>query len=145
LSVIIGNYPTSKLWDKKFANCTYCVGSELRWTATRGGFFVYSGAASIDNAREIDKNLWPLLENLEISESELEWVKKIKSIEILKMKEEGERGLLKFIFCSPLLRHKDFSEIIEGVNQVKKNEVLSLAKRLLTKENSIKITVGAEK
>ncbi len=145
LRVILGNYPISRLWGEKFSRHTYTVGSQLEETATGSGFFLYFGATSIDSAREIDKNLWHLLENLEINEGELELAKKIRMLEILKMKEEGERGLLKFVSCNPSLMYKDFKEMIERVNRVKRDKVLALAGELLTKENAVRIRIGANK
>lgn len=145
LAVVLGNYPMSKLWGEKFHNLTYMVESKLKWTTTNGGFFLYFGANSIDNSYKIDENLWLLLGDFEINERELEFAKKIRLIEILKMKEEGEHGLLKFISCNPFLIHKDFNEMIKRVNQVKKEEVLDLVARLLNKENVVKVKVGAEK
>jgi predicted Zn-dependent peptidase len=145
LGVILGNYPISKLWGEKFSKFTYTVGSQLEVTTTGSGFFLYFGATSIDSAREIDKNLWHLLENLEIDEGELELAKKIRILEILKMKEESERGLLKFVSCNPSLMYKDFKEMIERVNRVKRDKVLALAGELLTKENAVRIRIGANK
>ncbi len=145
LQIILGNYPTSRIWGEEFSRLTYCVGSQLNWTTTGCGFFLYFGATSIDEACEIDKDLWQLLDNLEIKERDLELAKKIRTIEILKMKEGGERGLLKFISSNPLLMYGNYKEMIEKINQINKEEVLVLAERLLNKENAVKIMVGAKK
>jgi predicted Zn-dependent peptidase len=145
LSVILGNYPISKLWDEKFSKFTYTVGSQLEWTMRGGGFFLYFGATSIGSTYDIDKNLWFLLENLEIAVRELEFVKKIKLLEILKMKEGGERGLFKFVFHNPFLCYKNFEEMIKRINSVKKEEVLALAEELLNKSNVVRVMVGARK
>ena len=145
LNVILGNYPISKLWDEKFSKFTYTVGSQLEWTMRGGGFFLYFGATSIGSTYDIDKNLWFLLENFEIALRELEFAKKIKSLEILKMKEGGERGLLKFVFHNPFLCYKNFEEMIKRINSVKKEEVLALAEELLNKGNVVRVMVGARK
>lgn len=144
LSVILGNYAISKLWER-FSRLTYTVSSRLEWTTTGGGFFLYFGATSHDNIREIDRDLWFLLKGLEINERELEYAKNIKSLEILKMKEGGENGLLKFVFQNPGLRYKNFDEVIGEINNIRRDKVLSLAERFLNKENVIKSIVSGGK
>lgn len=143
LSVILGNYPISKLWKDRFSKFTYTVGSQLKWTSTGGGFFLYFGANSIGDTYEIDKNLWSLFEDLEIDEDE--FAKKIKLIEIWRMKESGEQGLLRFISLNPFLRYKNFDEMAEKINQTDKKKILALSKRLLNKENVVKIIVAGER
>lgn len=145
LQVILGNYPISRLWENKFSKFTYMVNSRLEWTTSGGGFFLYFGATSVNNSHEIDKNLWLLIEDLEIDEEKLEFAKKIKSLEILKMEEGGEQGLLKFLSSNLFLKYKNFEEMVRRINQTEKEEVLSLAKKFLNKENVVKVTVGTEK
>jgi len=145
LKVILGNYPISRLWGKKFSKFTYTVGSQLEWTNTGGGFFLYFGAISFESAQEIDKNLWQLLKNFDINEEELEVVKKIKILEILKMKEEGEQGFLNFFFSNPTLMYNDFGGMIDSINQVQRDKLITLARNLLTKENAAKVSVGTYK
>ncbi|MEO0105073.1 MAG: hypothetical protein ABIK46_03010, partial [candidate division WOR-3 bacterium] len=121
---------------------TYMIDLKLKWTNTNGGLFIYLGISSPKYIKEVDKNLWITLRNLEIDKKKLDLVKKIINIEIIKMKEEGEKGLLKFISFNPFLKYKDFKEMIEEVKKIEKEEALNLTKELLTKENMVKVSVG---
>lgn len=142
LRIILGNYPDFRLWDEDFSRFTYTLGSELKWTTSNGGFFLYFGATSTEGTEEIDNNLWKLLKNFELLESELEIAKKIRSLEILKMREGGESGLLRFFLCNSMLMYKNFNELIESFTKITKDEIISLVRELLTKENSVRIRVG---
>ena len=84
---ILGNYPLFKLWDESLKKHIFSANSKLKWTTTEGGFFICLVASSIENADKIEKKLIPMLENLDVSESDVELAKKIRTIEILKMKE----------------------------------------------------------
>jgi len=145
LRIILGNYPISKLWEEKFSKFTYTLDSKLKWTTTGGGFFLYFGVTSPDNVLKINRNLWNLLKDLKINEEELELAKKIRTLEILKMKEEGEQGLLKFVTCNPSLMYKDFKEMVKKINQVKREKVLSLIKEFLTRENAVRVRIGTNR
>jgi len=145
LRVILGNYPISKLCGDLFSGFTYTAGSTMEWTSTGGGLFLYFGASSSSNVREIDNNLWVLSENFEITQREFMTAKKIRSLEILNMKEEGEHGLLTFALHNPFAEYRDFSQMLEKVKRVRKEEVSSLAKRLLDRENVVKVTVSADR
>jgi len=139
LRVILGNYPISRL-QKEFGEFTYTVGSTLGWTTTGGGFFLYFGATSIEKASSVDKHLSQLLERMDIDEKELELAKKIRILEIVKMKEGGERGLMRFLACNPYLRN--FEEMIEEIREVNKDRVLSLTREFLTSKRAVKVGVG---
>ena len=144
LSVILGNYPTiSKLWKEIFRGITYHVGSQLKWTYTGGGLFIYLGAASSDAAQKIDRNLYSLLNNPEIDEADIALAKEIKSLEILKMKEGGERGLLSFLSLSPSLKYRSFDEAISRIRQTETKVCLDLVKSSLNKVNALRATVRA--
>lgn len=145
LRVLLGNYATSILWEDRFASRTYTVGSGLEWTATGGGFLVYLGATSADNAREVDQRLWHLLEDFEIGEEQVEIAKKIRSVEILKMKEGGERGLRSFFLCDPHLKYGGFHGLIEAIERVEKAEILTLVERHLNRNRAARATVGPER
>ncbi len=139
LRVILGNYSISRL-QKEFGEFTYTVGSTLEWTSTGGGFFLYFGATSIEAAHSVDKRLSQVLERLDIDEQELALAKKIRILEIVKMKEGGERGLMRFLACSPYLRN--FEEMIEGIRWVNKDRILSLAREFLIRQRAVKVGVG---
>lgn len=128
--------------EDKLGKYTYMIDLKLKWTNTNGGLFIYLGISSPKYIKEVNKNLWITLRNLEIDKKKLDLVKKIINIEIIKMKEEGEKGLLKFISFNPFLKYKDFKETIEKVKKIEKEEALNLTKELLTKENMVKVSVG---
>ncbi|MEO0096572.1 MAG: pitrilysin family protein [candidate division WOR-3 bacterium] len=128
--------------EDKLGKYTYMIDLKLRWTNTQGGLFIYLGISSPKYIKEVDKNLWITLRNLEIDKKKLDLVKKIINIEIIKMKEEGEKGVLRFISFNPFLKYKDFKEMIEKVKKIDKEEALNLTKELLTKENMVKVSVG---
>jgi len=146
LKILLGNHPISKLWEEIFSKYTYTVGSSLEWVATGGGFFLYFGATSSSYVPEIERNLWELLQNPKIDEEKVVLAKKIRSLEISKMKEGGERGVLDFLSCNPLLEYRDFDEAIDKVNQTQKRQCLDLIERLfLEKQNTVRATVGPRK
>ncbi|MBC7194981.1 MAG: insulinase family protein [Caldisericia bacterium] len=142
ISILLGNYPISKLWDEKFKKFTYTVGSELEWTSFGGGLFLYFGVTSDKNLDLIQKNLLSLFQNFDISGKELEYAKKLASMEILKMKEGGEKGFLNFLFFNPLFKYKDFHTILNDINKTKKEDILNLINENLKEENMVKVFVG---
>lgn len=146
LKVLLGNHPISKLWEETFSKLTYTVGSTLEWVTTGGGFFVYFGVTSPIYLPEIERNLWELLQNPKIDEEAVVLAKKIRSLEILKMKEGGEHGLLDFLSCNLLLEYRDFDETIDRINQIQKRQCLDfIEKLLLEKQNAVRATVGPSK
>jgi predicted Zn-dependent peptidase len=145
LSVILGNNPLSKLWGEKFSKFAYTVGSRMEWTSTGGGLFLYFGAISRDSARELDENLWFLLKNFEIDNKELQVAKKIRSLEISSGKEEGEHGLLNLVLRNPFQKFRNFKEMVEELNRVKRDQILALAERFLKRDNAVKVVIGQRK
>ena len=144
LSIILGNYPLSKLWDDEFSTRTYTVGSRLEWTPSCGGFLLYFGADSMEDTAIIDRNLWSLLEDLRIDENEFRFARETRLLDIWKMKEGGERGLLKFVASNPNLRYRDFDEMAVGVDRLGKRDVLALSELLLNNENTVRAVVAGE-
>jgi len=144
LSIVLGNYPLSKLRKDQFSTLTYTVGSRLGWTSTYGGFFLYFGAKSYADTTEIDKNLWSLLEDLRIDENEFKFATETRLLDIWKMKEGGERGLLRFVACNPNLRYRDFDEMAVGVDRLGKRDVVALSELLLNNENRVRAVVAGE-
>ncbi len=144
LSVILGNYPLSKLCNDEFSTLTYTVGSRLEWTPSCGGFFLYFGANSMKDTAIIDRNLWSLLRDLRIDENEFRFARETRLLDIWKMKEGGERGLLRFVACNPNLRYRDFDEMAVGVDRLDKRDVLALSELLLSNENTVRAVVAGE-
>jgi len=143
LSVILGNYWASKMRQTSIDNCVFASNSKIEWTTTNGGFFMSFGVSSREKALRLDNNLWQVLRTLQISDEEFRVAKQIRLLEILKMKEGGERGLLSFVQPCRLGKHRSFSQMMGAVKKVEKNEVSDIANRLLTKENAVKVSVGS--
>lgn len=144
LSVILGNYPLSKLWKDEFSTFTYTVGSRLEWTPSCGGLFLYFGANSMEDTAIIDRNLWSLLEDLRIDENELKFATETRLLDIWKMKEGGEQGLLRFVACNPDLRYRSFDAMAKGVDRLDKTGVVALSELLLNKDNMVRAIVAGE-
>jgi len=144
LSIILGNYPLSKLWNDEFSTRTYTVGSRLEWAPSCGGFFLYFGANSMEDTAMIDRNLWSLLQDLRIDENELKFAIETRLLDIWKMKEGGERGLLRFVACNPNLRYRDFDEMAVDVDRSGNTDVLALSELLLNNENTVRAVVAGE-
>ncbi len=90
----------------------------------------------------LEENFFNLTKDIEITNEKLEISKKIKIIEILKMKENGERGLLNFLNLNPNFIYKDFDEIIENIEKIEKEDILNLIKKTFKKENLFKVVVS---
>ncbi|MFB0543592.1 MAG: M16 family metallopeptidase [Candidatus Bathyarchaeia archaeon] len=127
---ILGNYPLFKLWDDSLKKFSFTVNSQLKWTTTEGGFFICFGATSKENAEKIDRNLIPMLGNLELSENDLELAKKIRTVEILKRKDEGG------------LTDRNFQETLDKIKEVNREQILSIADRFLNEKNAVRVSVG---
>lgn len=145
LSVILGNYPLSKHWKDEFSASTYTVGSQLEWTSAGGGFFLYFGANSLDDTAEIDRNLWSLIQDFRVDENEFGFAKETRLLDVWKMKEGGERGLLRFAACNPRFRYKGFDEMAKKIDRLDRKDVLALSEVLLDKENAVRAVVAGER
>lgn len=143
LSIILGNNWTSKMRQTNIDNCVFASNSKIEWTTTNGGFFMSFGASSREKVLRLDNNLWQTLRNLKISDEEFRVAKQIRLLEILKMKEEGESGLLSFVQPCQFGKYRSFRQMMEAVKKVEKSEVLDIANRLLTKENAVTVSVGS--
>jgi predicted Zn-dependent peptidase len=141
-NLMIGSsHPIAKEWEVRRKYC-YTTETNLEWTkGGEGGLFLYFGANSLRNSEEIDKSLFSVLKGMKIKEEEVEKAKKMLSIEILKMKEGGERGFFKFFKFNHLLRYRDFDEILPEIENVTKDKILKL-KDLLIQEKPVKVKVG---
>ncbi len=144
LSVILGNHPLSKLWDDEFSTHTYTVGSRLEWTPSCGGLLLYFGADSMEDTAIIDRSLWSLLQDLRIDGHEFRFARETRLLDIWKMKEGGERGLLRFVAGNPDLRYRDLDEMADDVDRLDKREVLSLSEVLLNNEKTVRAVVADE-
>ena len=94
---------------------------------------------------EIDKNLWSLLEDFRIDDNEFELAKQTGLLDVWKMKEGGEQGLLRFVACNPDLRCRSFDAMAKGVDRLDRKGVLALLGLLLDKENRVRAVVADEK
>ncbi len=144
LSIMLGNYPLSKLWRDEFSASTYTVGSQLEWTSTIGGFFLQFGSNSPDDTAEIDRRLWSLLRSFGVDETEFRFARETRLLDISKMKEGGERGLLRFVAGNPNLRYRDFDEMANEVDRLDKRDVLTISEVLLNNENTVRAVVAGE-
>lgn len=144
LEVLFGNYPISILWDEKFKEHSYMVESKVIWSKTHGGFFIYFGANSLGDLEIIEEKFFDTIENYNLTDETLEIAKKIKMVEILKLKESGERGLIKFLNINPNFVFKDFDEIIENIKKIEKDEIINLVREIFKKENLYKVIVSDE-
>ncbi len=139
LKILLGNYPISKLSKNEDI---YMGSSKTIYTTKGSGFFIYLGVNPNNNIDRLNSTLWNSLENFEITDQELEFAKKIAILEILKMQEEGERGLLKFFLNYPLGYYKDFTEIIEQINKINKKDIYTIVNKIFKKENQYKVIVS---
>lgn len=128
---ILGNYPLFKLWDDSLKKFTCNANSQLKWTTKEGGFFICLAATSKEKAEKIDKEFIPMLENLDISQNDIELAKKIRTIEIIKMKDERD------------LTERTFRDKLDKVKELNREKVLSIAEKLLNEENVVRVFVGS--
>ena len=146
LRVLLGNYAVSILWEERFFGGDLAFGAEsdLEWNSDIGGFLVHFSAKSADNARRVDRNLWECLESFDPDEDRVEMVKRIRILEILKMKEGGERSLRAFLRCNPFLKHRTYDDLIAAVSRVSKADVLAAVRRCLRRDNAVRAIVAGE-
>jgi len=129
-------------WDTVFDEYVYMKETKIKWTLTGGGFFLYFGATSHENARKIDENIWDILNNIKITPERVELAKKMSLIEVLKMKEGGERGLFRFFHRNPQLYAGGFKEYVEKLTSVTLEDILKAKDKYLIPDNCFKAFVG---
>ncbi len=128
---ILGNYPLYRLWDRELNDLSVSTSSKLKETSSESGFFISFGATSRMNAMKIDKNLVKMLENVKIKESDVKIARKIRSLEILRMKDNRD------------LSKDKAQEMMAEIDDVDADEILSLTRKALNEENAVKVLVGA--
>ena len=143
LNIILCRYPLGKLWEDTFCKLSFSTSSKLEWTNTNGGLLVNFAASSCDNVSEIDENLWQLLRNFDMEESELEAAKKAMLLKMLLVKEGGEQTLLNFVRHPSVFIHRSYEKMLREVKQVDKTRILALATSCLNKQNAVRVLVGS--
>jgi len=143
ISILLGNYPISKLWDENFRKFIYTCESQLEFTPENGGLFINFGLNSNKNLDLIHKNFLSLIKNFYITDKELEYAKKLTLMEILKMKEGGESGFLKFLSINRFFKYENFHSIINDINSIKKDELINLINKNLKEENMVRVVVSS--
>jgi predicted Zn-dependent peptidase len=128
---ILGNCPHFKLWDQSLKRYCFSASSKLEWTSTEGGFFICLTAPAKKEATEINKRLIPMLENLHLSESDVETVKKIRTLEVLEMKDEGN------------LTERSLRDMLDKVKEVNRERIISLGDKYFNEENAVRAFVGS--
>lgn len=128
---ILGNHPLFGLWNQSLKKLSFSAKALLKWTATEGGFFVCLSASSRKKAEQIDRTFIPTVEDLEVDESQVELARRIRTLEILKGKDEGE------------LTDKEFQEALDEVGRINRERVLSVGARFLNERSVVRAFVGA--
>jgi len=130
LSTILGNNPTSLLWQA-FHREAYMVDSRVEWHGN-GGLFFYLGA-NTRNFKNMQRKFERFLQELKISRENVETTKKILAVELLEMERspKGLYGLLKLCSSQNL---KSFAEILQSIKGIAVEDLRDYASAVLTPE-----------
>jgi len=68
----------------------------------------------------------------------------ITKLEILKLKESGERGINIFFYKNPYFKYNNYKEMIEEIDRIEIGKIIFLVDKYLNENNMVISSVGPE-
>ncbi len=138
LSTLLGNFPTSKLWQE-FRREAYMVESRVEWHNGKGGFFLYAGANSRD-FESICRKMGRFLEDLRFSQEEVEIAKKTLAIEMLE-RDNSIYRMENLLHLDPEMRFGSLERILEAIEELELRESNEYASQVFNLEKMRRVMV----